>query len=175
MYRLLAAGAFGNTNRFWLSLADWLPHRATGPGLFGVRSVVASNDPRARLDVAADAVVDYVQATFRPGEYQISPMVDHWRTAAFTVVEVDGRFVVEGRLQPAASEKWRGMFLAPDRWDGTAGRMVLKAALNENSYDDLLAVLDRYPGHVVELTALDREYGTIAGRNTIVWEVRGGY
>jgi len=50
--------------------------------------------------------------------------------------------------------------------------MVLRKHLNPNSLDDLSTVLDRWPGHVVELSAVEGCFGTVPGRNGIVWEVR---
>jgi hypothetical protein len=36
-------------------------------------------------------------------------------------------------------------------------------------------LLERYPHHVIELSACSRAVGVIPLRNTCVWEVRGGY
>lgn len=57
-------------------------------------------------------------------------------------------------------------------WFGSAARVLLTKHLNPNSYDDMSVLCDRLPGHVVELSALDRFYGTVPHRNAIVWEVR---
>ncbi len=68
---------------------------------------------------------------------------------------------------------WREAFQSlSSHWYGVAAREILKTYLNENSMDDLDIVLEQYPDHVVELTALDRCFGTVPHRNAVVWEVR---
>lgn len=49
---------------------------------------------------------------------------------------------------------------------------LLRQALNPVSYDWLQVLLERYPDHVVEFTALSVEWGTLPGYNTLFWEVR---
>jgi hypothetical protein len=56
--------------------------------------------------------------------------------------------------------------------EGSAALAVLRWACCPNSLDDLDILLDAYPDHAIELTAYDREIGSIPGRNCIVWEVR---
>lgn len=58
---------------------------------------------------------------------------------------------------------------------GVAAIAILREFLNNNSYEWLQHLLDSYPDHVVELTALDCCWGTEPGHNTLFWEVRGGY
>jgi len=48
----------------------------------------------------------------------------------------------------------------------------LRMYLNANSYEWMHELLDRYPGHVIEFTALSRCWGTLPGFNTVFWEVR---
>jgi hypothetical protein len=76
-----------------------------------------------------------------------------------------------GTVAPAPGS-WRRHMLAPKRWEGSAATVLLRTVLNENSYDDLIALLETYPGHVVELSALDVCFGTVPGRNAVTWEVR---
>ena len=44
--------------------------------------------------------------------------------------------------------------------------------MNENSYDDLMELVELYPEHVIEFSATEGEVGLIRGRNHVVWEVR---
>jgi hypothetical protein len=62
--------------------------------------------------------------------------------------------------------------LAPRLWEGSAARGLLRAVLNPNSYDDLMEMIGVYPNHVVEMSVLDCCFGTVPGRNAVVWEVR---
>lgn len=56
--------------------------------------------------------------------------------------------------------------------DGPGARLLLKAALDPASYEDLMSLVEDWPGHVVEFSAYGCDIGTIPGRNTIIWEVR---
>jgi hypothetical protein len=58
---------------------------------------------------------------------------------------------------------------------GSASKLILEHYLNPRSYEWLMALLDWYPGHTVEFTALDCEWGTVSGHNALFWEVRYSY
>jgi len=58
---------------------------------------------------------------------------------------------------------------------GIMASQLLRYYLNPKSYDWLQELLDRYPFHVIELTALSTCWGTLPGYNTLFWEVRLGY
>jgi hypothetical protein len=169
MYERLAAGAFGNTNPQWFSVDDW--HGAgvshTAP-LWGVRSLVPGGP--LRLDCPAGEVA--LTALGFGCAYSISPMVDPWLTLRCDVMRrEDGLYVygVEGRRDL----KWRDAFRRVGRsWHRLEAAMLLLRHLNANSLSDLEDLLDLYPDHVIELTALDRCYGTVPHRNGVVWEVR---
>lgn len=173
MYRLLAAGSFGNTSPMWFDYTEWA---CTSPDipLWGVRSLVAGGP--SRLDVPTDDVfVECMKVNDAGYAYQISAMVDSFRTAVFNVWDSPTGLLVEGKEWPASGEKWRPIFAAPhDRWGGVAARTVLKRHLNENSWDDFLLLLVQYPGHVYEMSALSVCFGTVPHRNAVIWEVRDG-
>lgn len=60
------------------------------------------------------------------------------------------------------------------RDSGIIAVSLLRYYLDAPSFDWLQALLERYPGHVVEFSAYSVCCGTL-GLNTIFWEVRGGY
>lgn len=167
MYARLLAGEFGNTNPSWDGLTDWL---LTGSykdyPLWGVRSKTA-NDPRTRLNVPTTDVYAYCVEN-RLTDANISPMVKAWS------VQWEGdvcRGFVSGNVgvEPGS---WRTHMKKPRLWEGSAATVLLKHVLNPASFDDLLILLDEFPDHVVELSALDHCFGTVPGRNAVVWEVR---
>lgn len=172
MYRELAAGAFGNTNPFYMSLAEWgRSLTAASPPLWGVRSVY-SWDRRMRLDVPLAAVGELVGRWFPDGRVNLSPMVDRMLTFRAEVFEDAHGLRVYG-VEGLRDVKWRQAMGAHSReWRGLAAKQLLRAHLNSNSLSDLGELLDLYPGHVMEFTALDRNYGTVPGRNAVIWEVR---
>jgi hypothetical protein len=56
--------------------------------------------------------------------------------------------------------------------DGLPAKMLLQKHLFPNSYDDIMALLELYPGHVIEFSAYEMAVGDCSNRNTIIWEVR---
>jgi hypothetical protein len=174
MYRMLAEGRFGNTVPAFPDLTSWLARepRWAAPA-WGVRSLV-SGDPRMRLNLPTEAVVEYCRTAFGADPYTISPMVDPWLTWRAEIFDsptgLACRHVVGRPELP-----WRRAFAECGETLARPGaRFWLRAFLNPNSHDDLMDLFDHYPGHVVELTALGRCYGTVPHRNAIVWEVRDG-
>lgn len=177
MYRLLAAGAFGNTIPQYFSVAEW---EASGDARrfrwWGVRTLTPGGP--CRLNCPAEEVEATV-AGFAPHKPNISLMAD--RVAAVTlwadVWDAPAGLVVEGIEHPRTADGWTWRNSMPDptkrrRWEGTAAKLVLRRHLDANDLDDLAAVFDRWPGHVLELSALDRCLGIRPHRRGIVWEVR---
>ena len=56
--------------------------------------------------------------------------------------------------------------------DGLEAVCYLRALLSNDSYEDLMALLDTYEDAVIEFTAYAVDVGTCKWRNTVVWEVR---
>lgn len=172
MYELLAAGRLGNIVLPFESLELW---ESRPPGqdspLWGVRSKMKGGDKRAKLDVPTAEVRDYCLSVFGPTGFNITPMVDHMLVWRGQVYESSTGLTVQG-VFGRSDLKWReAMLLAQDATHSVAVA-TLKHVLNENSYDDLRILLDQYPSHTVEFTALDRCFGTIPGRNAVIWECR---
>lgn len=178
MYRLLQAGAFGNTVPQYFSVAEWEAGDAREYPFWGVRSARTSMHPACRLYCPTAAVAAYAARHFADG-VNISMMVDAVAgvTAWLEVWDSPVGLVVEGIEHPRTWDgwNWRNSMKDPARtrrWEGVAARAVLARHLDPNSRDDLAVLLDRYPGHVVELSNLDRCLGTVPHRSAIVWEVR---
>lgn len=174
MYALLRSGRLGNTCPSWPSVADWSRDPAASRfTLFGIRSEVAQNDPRTRMWVPRGEVVAACER-FGADAFNISPMVDAVATltANMNVWESPRGLVVEASEYPTQPSTWRDVMRSPRTFEGVAARYVLRRHLNANSLDDLRILLDAYPGHVVEISAFETCFGTVPGRNGVVWEVR---
>ena len=186
MYRMLAAGAFGNTTEMWMEAVEWLAsnwskkdgrHYKGTPEFWGVRTLTPGGPCRLNCPTADvfDTAADFEEAGHK---VQISMMVDRVATvtAWLEVWDSPTGLVVEGIEHPETPEwTWRNSMPDPVKrksWTGTAARMVLARHLNENSRADLEVLLAQYPDHVVEMSALDRCIGMVKHRNGIVWEVR---
>jgi hypothetical protein len=172
MFPMLDAGAFGNTVSRWYSLREW-ENRTQFGSLWAIRNATgAGNDKRQRLDIPTADLPDLYRLWYGESGAEISPMVDHMLTARFQLIEDHSGlrlWWVKGR----GEVKWRDAFKTLSRHDdGIVAWEVLRHYLNPNSYDDLKHVLNRFRGHAVEMTVLDRCFGTIPHRNAVVWEVR---
>lgn len=189
MYRRLTAGELGNTITQYLSVDAWLasPDSARYP-LWGVRSARHAMHPACRLNCPAAEVADHCRRHFADGP-NISMMVEAIATvtAWLEVWDSPSGLVVEGVEHPdtAAGWTWRNSMRDPDRrkkWEGLQARLMLRKHLNPNSLADLTnpgdpdhpGLLERFPGHVVEMSCLESCLGSVPGRNGIVWEVRDG-
>jgi hypothetical protein len=175
MYRRLKAGEFGNTNPNWHDWQEWTadPNGRDRYELWGIRSMTA-NDPRAKLNVHRADVFAHLEATGLLNDgYSLSPML----SAVSRIVTWEGNvqrnptLLAEGNVA-VQHGSWRTHMLHPRVWEGSAADVLLRWVLNPSSYADLMTLLDLYPEHVVEFTALDVEFGTHPGHNAIVWEVR---
>lgn len=179
MYQLLKAGEFGNTIPQFMSVDEWnaSPDSKRIP-FWGIRSSKIPGHPACIMHCPADQVEEYAIRHFGADAVNISMMVDLAATvlAWLEIVELPCGLVVEGTIAPDVPEwTWRNTMRNPERtrqWEGSAAKLLLESVLNENSLADMEIVLGNYPGHVVELTALDACMGLVPHRNAIVWEVR---
>lgn len=174
MYHLLAAGRLGNTIPQFFDLADW---RASADyrrfETWGVRTLSPGGPcrlycPRAEVESTAEAFGCPVN---------VSCMIDAVLnvTAWLEVWDSPTGLIVEGIEHPLRGLSWRQAMPDPARrrtWTGIAARMILRRHLNPNSLADLESLIELYPDHVVELSACEGCFGTVPGRNAVVWECR---
>lgn len=175
MYPLLAAGAFGNTIPQYFGVAAW---RASGDAdrypTWGVRTLTPGGPCRLYCPAAE------VEATVREYEaaghgVNVSLMIDSVVdvTLYADVYDSERGLAVYCVENPGKGASWR--VAMPQRgvqYYGLEARRVLARHLNPSSLADLWAVIEHYPGHVVELSACSRCVGTVPGRNGVIWEVR---
>lgn len=172
MYAMLAAGRLGNTIRQFFSVDEWRASRdAELYPQWGVRTLIAGGPCRlfCPREEVADTVAKFGCAV------NISMMIDAiCRVTLWAdIFESESGLVVHGIEYPPVGGSWRALMpTAAREWRGLAARMLLRRHLNANSLDDLDATFERWPGHVVELSACERCIGVIPGRNAVVWEVR---
>lgn len=175
MYPLLASGAFGNTIAQYFSVGAW---RASGDSerypTWGVRTMTPGGPCRLYCPTAE---VEATAADFESKGHSvnISQMIDATVNVTLYADVYEGERGVELHCveNPGKGASWReAMPRRGKRLTGLAAKMTLARHLNPSSLADLHALLEQYPGHVVELSACDRCIGTIPGRNAVVWEVR---
>jgi hypothetical protein len=173
MYKMLAAGDFGNTIPQYFSLDEWATASPTIEQ-WGVRTLSPGGPCKLfchRDDVPA-TVGEFEQAGHR---VNISCMIDAVLTvtAWLEVYESPTGLVVYGIEYPKKGTSWRKeMPYRGQHWQGSAACAILRKHMNANSLDDLRVLLDSFTGHVVEFSACEQCFGTVPHRNCVTWEVR---
>lgn len=182
MYREIVCGSFGNTLPRWIGPAqfrEWFKKRNDPgvPTLWGIQHTTIAGFPGTKLNVPTVAVPTTLYQGGFGDDFCISPMIAalpglgvRWEGDVARHHET-GAVYCSGTAHPPLGS-WRTHMKSPRLWEGSAALLLLRTALNENSFDDLMTLLDDYPDHVVELSATDKCYGTHPGRNAIIWEVR---
>ncbi len=173
MYKLLAAGAFGNTIPQYFSLAEWYAANPPWDSIWGVRTLTPGGPCALQVHMLA---VPQIVRDFAPHKPNISVMIDAIRTVTLwaNVLDGDAGIVLDCIEYPdtKAGSTWRKPLEPWRHLEGVAARLMLHKHLNANSYDDLLNLMELYPRHVYELSAVEGCYGTVPGRNAVMWEVR---
>ena len=175
MYRLLAAGRLGNTIPQFFDVGEW--ERSADCRrwpTWGVRTLRPGgpcrlNCPREEVRATCD-LPEYAAAGVN-----ISMMIDAAMTVTLwaDVYDSPAGLLVYGVEYPPKGGSWRAMMPTRGRhYEGVAAKMLLQRHLNANGLDDVEAVFDRWPGHVLELSAAERCFGVLPGRNYCTWEVR---
>ncbi len=158
----------------WFDVAAWDPGEHPWVKSWGVRSTVPGGP---FYGFRTETAVRRICGALPAGSYCVSPMIDDVATVTLWAnAHVDHCGLnVEYREHPPQGLTWREGMQNPVTTCGLQAAAVIRKHLNDNSHDDLRELLDTYPGHVVELTALDRCVGTVPHRNAVIWEVRGSY
>jgi hypothetical protein len=172
MYELLSADRIGNTIPQYSSVKAWL---ASGEDqvfpFWGVRTRTPGGP--CRLNCPAAEVPATVES-FRPHAPNISVMISSVGRVTWLgeVWDSPSGLICSGVEYPPEIHDWRPLMRHPTLYEGVAARGLLRRHLNPNSHDDLMELLEIYPDHVIEFSAMDRCYGTLPHRNAITWEVR---
>ncbi len=178
MFDMLARGMFGNIVPQWFDVAEWKQSaEAQSYPMWGVRTLDAAGPCRLfcpREEVEAQAA-EYQARGFA---VNLSVMIDCIRTTTLWAEVYDyqeGRdsLRIYGIERPPHMGSWRALMPSQGReWSGLAAHNLLRRNLTESSLADLWALFDLWPEHVVELSAVEGTFGTVPGRNAVIWEVR---
>lgn len=184
------AGEFGNASPSWSTvkdLWDWgCKEFGTGEnarpttGLYHLRNRIAGGPTYYNLG--------WSEAIARWSEFAAAGQ-KNWYCSMMAPTEetlINGevqqtQFAVEGRCgldlyYSRVAKPMRASLLEGGRQvSGIIARLTLEYFLDPSSYDWVMELLQLYPDHVVEFSTYAVNWGTIPGRNTVIWEVRGGY
>lgn len=175
MYELLAAGLLGNTLPQYFTFASFYDDPATVKYReWGLRSFVPGGPSAMYLQWHEAAEVAH--ALERAGTpFNLSPMLGNVTLMANVCVTPGVGLYVHYVEYPPERTSWRVLFARPDtslHASGVAAYNLLKRHLNANALDDVTELLQRYDGHVVEISATGHCVGLLPHRNYVTWEVR---
>jgi len=173
MYDMLAKGLLGNTILQYFSIKEW---RDSGEdkkyAFWGVRTLTPGGP--CRLNCPVEQVEDTIKRFESDGNRcNISLMIDKVCNVTLwaELWQSPTGLVVYGIEYPVGS--WREkMPYQGKHWDRLSAKLLLEKHLNGNSLTDAMELLEKYPGHILELSATESILGIYPGRNTIHWELR---
>jgi len=178
-FELCHVGAYGNRIRQWNSVEEWLASGYNDPVAMRV-ALQAGGGPK-RFGVAASKVEEVAAEWDRAGVrrecIRLSEIVDGVRILQGhylnDVYVQDGearwgyfQFTNRSGVVPLALGEWRSSCF------GLEATLLIQAAMTPSSYADWQALLERYPGHVLEFSVWQDCLGDTPGRNAVVWEIR---
>lgn len=170
--RRYKAGEFGNSSPTWNDFDEWDMQCYPPDQLFHVRNRIAGAHTWYDVSLAEMWFVWHKACiAYAPEHLYISAMCPTERTLIQGEVmrwnrELEFYYTtVKKPMRDALKEQSQTAY-------GITAKNLLLANLNTASYEWLQHLLDVYPDHVVEITALDCCWGTEPGFNTLYWEVR---
>jgi hypothetical protein len=178
-YALWQQGQFGNKLRTWNSLGDILRSGYAGKVTMRVKGTVQGKNL-----YAYEVLPEHVPAKMR----EWSALGVRQEDITFNENAPDELLLMQGYLsrrpQDTAARfayqldyshdkaKMRDAMRFPKHAFDTVALALLNQFCDPSSIDDLMALLDDYPGHVIEFGAYGKDLGGCPRRNTVIWEVR---
>lgn len=101
--------------------------------------------------------------------FQEIPAPGSERVANLEAMPCEGGLYIH--LETQATLPVRGIRERTRPWQGAAGRVMLRAAVGEESYETLCELWDKYPDHIIEATQFSRACGMYED-HLVVWEIR---
>jgi hypothetical protein len=178
-YRLWQAGEYGNRLRAWGSVRGWRDSGFAGP--VALRTLGDGGGP-CHYDLLPDDVAAVVANVMSLGIPADGLMINESAPAGDILLQgeylndisvMDGRAAWGWFRHSRARRQMRDALAeAPETSTGLASDLLLRSVMTPSSYDDWRVLLDRHPGHVLEVSVYGHCLGDTPGRNALVWEVR---
>ena len=165
---LQTAGVLGNCLPTFFTVDNWLESRPAPGALWGVQHTKIAGFPHTRLNTPTEEVADQVR--FFGPDYKIAPMVPAGSIIWEGDIRYDPALTCFGHYKPEPGS-WRKHMRTPDVFQGVAAEGVL-ALMSPSSREDLRDLFDLYPDHVIETSVMNRNFGMLPNRNSVIWEVR---
>ncbi len=177
MYELLRTGALGNTFRIWRSTEEF-----ESSGFKGLTGIRASDEPGAPYwhhltpHQTLYAVSLYEEMGYTPVIYEASPdqhIVMQGEFSWHTHDDLRGWSEPVLYLRYSRAKTHMRAALASDNnyAEGRHAEVLLRHALGQRSWAEVVWLSMIYPEHVIEFTAYDKKVGQ-KQQTICVWEVR---
>jgi hypothetical protein len=181
-YRLWQGGAYGNKLRSWRTVGEWRASGFAGAVVLRVLGTFVGKECPCRYNLSPGEVEAAVSEWIAQGVDRDNIMVNEAAPDQAVIlqgeyrndiVELDGG-VYWGlfHYSRARMQMRDALAVAPEASRSLRSDLLIRLAMTPSSYDDWLLLLDRYPGHVFEVSIYDHYLGDCPGRNALVWEVR---
>lgn len=181
-YRLWQGGEFGNKLRAWRTVNEWRDSGFAGLVMLRTLLSVGGSGP-ARHNLRPDEVDDVVQEWSGLNIPTDAIMVNE--VAPDESVVLQGEYRNDIVSYGTGDSTWACFYYSrvvkhmrealaeqSEVVVGLQADQMLRREMTPSSYEDWRLLLDKYPGHVLEVSIYGRCLGDIPGRNTLVWEVR---
>lgn len=164
-------GEFGNAAPTWGTLPEY--EAADYRGLVHVRNKIPAGKTWYNLnhDQVKEAWAEALSLGLNHTDLYISAMApEHRKIFQGEVIEGATGMRLYYNQQPLPM---REGFEVEQKWaGGEQARRLIEHFFCPKSYDWLKVLFDRYPGHTIEFSTYEVEWGTLPGYNTVFWEVR---
>ena len=88
------------------------------------------------------------------------------------VVYLEAKLTARGRL-PTRPQRMRQAIRQAKCYEGLQALHIVRNQVSPRDYEDIVELLDAYPGHVLEFTSYACPVGWVKHSNVIYWELRG--
>lgn len=171
MYECYKKGLFGNSLRTWYSIDDFkksnfsgkyvsLRYQGENGGMFCAYNVTNVD---TKLEEFMKKGADY-------GKFIVN------ESAPDELLLIQGEVMRNEKglslFYSKEKGKMRDCLVRGESVEGVCAQTILKLYLNDNSYSDMMELLDLYPNHIIEFSTYSICLGDCKHRNTVIWEVR---
>jgi hypothetical protein len=180
-YALWRSGEYGNKLRAWRSYDEW--SKSGFSGLVALRTLGPGGGP-CIYDLYPSSVKFHYEILLRTGISANQIMFNEMAPNSIGSIILQGEYLNDiftlndivcwsyfyySRAQHPMRDALKK---SPEIAVNMKADLLLRLAMTPASYEDWLGLLDKYYGHVLEVSVFDHCLGDTPNRNALVWEVR---
>jgi hypothetical protein len=171
MYRRLNAGLLGHTLPAVETVEEVERVRVGHGGKFAVR--VKRPGGRTVFNLTREQVLIYV-APLVPGEWNVTPMIDDTSRMCYAhLLDGPGGWFLHYSTTPKPCRLLPHLDGCEEKFlTGLAARLYVRGVSDDIGWETITRLVDDYPDHVIEFTAMSSRTAACGPTNVIIWEVR---